>query len=43
MIAFAPLSSIDPELPRALFTDRAVIRHMPLADPEPMSLERLRE
>jgi ribosomal-protein-alanine N-acetyltransferase len=43
VIAFAPLSSIDPEYLRALLTDQAVIRHMPLADPEPMSLDELRD
>ena len=43
MIAFTPLSSIDPEQLRALLTDPQVIRHMPLADPEPMTPDELRD
>jgi hypothetical protein len=43
VIAFAPLSSIDPDQLRALFTDQAVIRHMPLANPEPMSQDEVRD
>jgi ribosomal-protein-alanine N-acetyltransferase len=42
-IAFTPLSLIDPQALQALFTDPRVIRHMPLADPEPMSLDELRD
>ncbi len=41
MIAFAPLSSIDPRKLQALLTDPQVIRHMPLGDPEPMSSDEL--
>jgi hypothetical protein len=36
VISFAPLSSIDPNELLALLTDRRVLRHMPLAGPEPM-------
>ena len=36
MIDFAPLSSIDPRELLALLTDPQVLRHMPLAGPEPM-------
>jgi RimJ/RimL family protein N-acetyltransferase len=40
---FVPLSSIDLEELRALNTDPQVMRHMPLADPEPMSPDELRD
>jgi ribosomal-protein-alanine N-acetyltransferase len=36
VIAFAPLSSIDPQELLALLTDPRVLRHMPLAGSEPM-------
>jgi Acetyltransferase (GNAT) domain len=36
VIAFAPLSSIDPREMLALLTDPRVLRHLPLAGPEPM-------
>lgn len=42
-ISFAPLSSIAPEEVRALNSDPRVILHMPLADPEPMSSDELRD
>jgi RimJ/RimL family protein N-acetyltransferase len=43
VIAFAPLSSIDAEELRALLSDPQVIRHMPLADPETMSPDEIRD
>ncbi len=42
-ITFVPLSSIDLEELRALNTDPQVMRHMPLADPGPMSPDELRD
>jgi RimJ/RimL family protein N-acetyltransferase len=36
VISFAPLSSIDPKELLALLNDQRVLRHMPLAGPEPM-------
>jgi RimJ/RimL family protein N-acetyltransferase len=43
VIAFAPLSSIDPAELQTLLNDPNVIRHMPLANPEPMSLDEVRD
>ena len=42
MISFAPLSSVDLEELRALNSDPPVVLHMPLAGPEPMSPNELR-
>jgi len=42
VIEFAPLSSVDSETLLALFTDERVIRHMPLAEPEPMTPDEIR-
>jgi ribosomal-protein-alanine N-acetyltransferase len=43
VISFAPLSSIGLEELRALTSDRQVVLHMPLAGPEPMSPDELRD
>lgn len=43
MISFASLSSIDPGELRTLLNDPQVLRHMPLADPEPMSSDEVRD
>jgi RimJ/RimL family protein N-acetyltransferase len=43
MITFAPLSSIDLEKLRALNTDPQVLLHMPLAGPEPMNPDEVRD
>ena len=43
MITFAPLSSIDLEKLRALNADPQVLLHMPLAGPEPMNPDELRD
>jgi RimJ/RimL family protein N-acetyltransferase len=43
MVGFLSLSSIDPELLRALLNDSRVTRHMPLANSEPMSLQAVRD
>ena len=40
---FVPLLSIDLEELRTLNTDPQVMRHMPLAHPEPMSPDELRD
>jgi ribosomal-protein-alanine N-acetyltransferase len=43
VIAFAPLSTVAPQNLRDLLADLLVIRHMPLAGPQPMSPDELRD
>lgn len=43
MIAFVPLSTIDPSEIQALWADPRVVAHMPLADPEPWTVDDVRE
>ena len=43
MIAFVPLSMIDPAEFQALWADPRVVTHMPLADPEPWTVDDVRE